>query len=88
MSLRRCHHGSGLWVLPHHLLEHWVVQEVHVHLDVCLMVLVDERFDRLHVEHVHVLRDRIDWFDIVLDREDLLNVTQPQHLKHLPVELG
>ena len=59
-----------------------------MHLDMRLVVLVDKRLDRLHVHDVHVLRDRIDWLLIFFDRDDLLDVTQPQHLQHLPVQLG
>ena len=60
----------------------------HMRLNMGLMVLPLESLHRLLVQDVHVLPDRIPRFDFILQRDDLVRIPDPHHLKHLPVEEG
>ena len=84
------HHALRIGVLPHELLDFGVLHSGHMDGDVRLVVLVYKRLDRLAVDDVHVLADRITWLAVVvvLERHELLGVLDPQHLKHLPVQVG
>ena len=58
-----------------------------MHSDVGIVVLIDERFDRLAIQERHVLADRITRLHIICDGHQLLCVLDTQNLQHLTVQL-
>ena len=58
-----------------------------MHGDVRLVVLIGEDFDRLLLEHGHVLRHRVLCFDVIGQLDDVVRILDAQHFEHLPMEL-
>ena len=52
------------------------------------MILIRKCLDRAPHQHVHVLGHGVLRFGVLRDRHQLLSVLDPQHLQHLPVQLG
>ena len=59
-----------------------------MNLDVGLMVLVEERLDRLAFEHRHVLGHGVAWLHVVRQGHELVGILDTQHLEHPTVQLG
>ena len=81
------HHGLRSRALAHDLLDLWVLNSRHVHGNVGVVVLVDERLDRLAVDNVHVFRHGVCRLEVVVDGDELLCVAHAQHVQHLPVQV-
>ena len=86
------HHGrlqlGSLGVLADQLHDDGVLHRGHVHLDVGLMVLVEERFDRLALEHGHVLGHGVTGLLVVRQGHELIGILDTQNLQHPTVEFG
>ena len=84
------HHGAldhrCLGVLANQLHDDRVLHRGHVYLDVGLVVLVQERFDRLALEHHHVFGHRVFGLLVVWQRHELVGVLDAQHLQHIAVQ--
>ena len=89
VRLHSRHHSLRVGVLTHKLRYLGVLHRVHVHLNMCFMVLVDKRLDWLAVDDVHVLRHRVTRLHVVtvLERYELLGVLDPKHFKHLAMQV-
>ena len=86
-------HGCGhdhlsLRVHLHELLNLRILYRGHVRLDVRLMVLLNERLDRLHRQQVLVLLHGVRGHHVVFNRHQLGGVLDAQHLDHLAVQQG
>ena len=81
-------YGLCIGVLPNGLHHYRVLGQGHVHRHVRLVVLVEERLDRFHLENCHVLPDRIDRLHVFWQRHKFGGVLYPQNLQHIAVQLG
>ena len=88
VRLHGCLDHWCLGVLTNQLHDNRVLHGHRVHLDVRLVVLVEERFERFSFECGHVLRHRVSGFLVVRQGHKLVCVLDAQHLQHLTVQLG
>ena len=88
VRLHGCLDHWCLGVLADQLHDDRVLHGHRVHLDVCLVVLVEERLERFSFECGHVLRHRVFGFLVVRQGHKLVCVLDAQHLQHLAVQLG
>ena len=84
----RCHDGGFRRCSRYQFLEFGVFRHSHVSRDVCLMVLVHERFDWFPSQNPHVFSNWVSRLLVILSRNNFPNVFHPQHIKHLTVKLG
>ena len=61
--------------LGHNLHDLWILEQTHVSLDVCLVILVDKRLNWLSVEQIHVFTDWIGRLHVCIGRYNLISVT-------------
>jgi hypothetical protein len=87
VRLQRHHDLLRLRVLADGLGDHGVLHKRHVGGDMGIVVLVDERLDRLADERIHVLADRIGRFRVVLGRNKFVGILDAKHLDHLAMKL-
>ena len=88
VSHRRCHDCLRLWVHLHQLLNLRILDCSHVRLDVRLVVLLNERLNRLARQQILVLQHRVYRHQVVFDRHQLGCILDTQHLDHLTVQQG
>ena len=81
------HHLLCLGVLPHDSHDLGILRHRHMHLNVRLMVLEDERLEWLALQDVHVLRNWILGLHVVWQRHELLGVLDTQNVQHGTVQL-
>ena len=77
-----------LGVLANQLHDYGVLHGHRVHLDVRLVVLVEECLEWFALERGHVLCHRVFGFLIVRQGHELVCVLDAKHLQHLAVQLG
>ena len=85
---KRGRDDRGLGVLPDAGRNQRVLHHRHVHRNVRLMVLVEERFNRVTLEERHVLGHRVAGFLVVRQGHKLVRVLDAENLQHVAVQLG
>ena len=85
---KRGRDDRGLGVLPNAGRNQRVLHHRHVHRNVRLMVLVEERFNRVTLEERHVLGHRVTRLLVFWQGHKFVGVFDAQNLQHVAVQLG